>query len=746
MIIKNEQLKKVLAIALVTAAIIIEGKQYAFAQFQPVLFSVNNSWRTQANPPVGAIGIGVFPNGTNLPSALTINTNLLPAGSQTGEVFRTDAPVGTTAWRMFSANVAANQKFSIVNPAGSNNVNLAVVQNGSMNFFTNTTGTLKMRISHDALDRPRIGIGGAAGFNPPLTYLHLGDVNAVFGYRTWMDVGTLYAQGTDNMYTGLKNDPANPAGDKNDAIINWGNNPIDPNFPQNTDRLRFIFTSILGGGIPKASTFDGLEVARMTAAFDNTTNNVFSRMGVGDFFTPNLDPQNALEIRANTDAAGNIIDPSPSGLRFTHLTSAFIPTVTTNEYLSVDAAGNVILVNDGGGGIGTCGASALTAHGDIPLGGNNFYFENGHTPTAGINNVGIGMPCGSPLAAKLDVVNAENNFGGHFTSNFTTGANYGIFSEANGSGLNIGLLGFAQGNGSSGQSFGVQGQARGSLVNYGGNFSATLNIGGATINYGVIGNASSAATNIGVQGEATAGGTNRAGKFVGDLEYTNSLIGSDIKLKENIQDIPNATNTLMQLQPRTFTFKTNDFPSMNLPAGTRFGLIAQELETVLSELVKPSFQPATVDSAGNVIYQAVEYESSDYIALIPILIQGFKEQQAQINSLLNAKSTNPQINQFTSLPSTDAELASENSILWQNFPNPFGDGTIIRYFVINKSASASMIFYDEFGNQVKTVELPHKGQNAELNLSTSNLAAGIYSYSLVVDGKITDTKKMIKSK
>ena len=98
------------------------------------------------------------------------------------------------------------------------------------------------------------------------------------------------------------------------------------------------------------------------------------------------------------------------------------------------------------------------------------------------------------------------------------------------------------------------------------------------------------------------------------------------------------------------------------------------------------------------------------------------------------------------VPSTDAELASANAILWQNFPNPFGDGTVIRYFVPEKTASASILFYDEFGNEIKTMELPYKGVKAELNLSTSSLAAGLYSYSLMVNGRVADSKKMLKSK
>lgn len=33
----------------------------------------------------------------------------------------------------------------------------------------------------------------------------------------------------------------------------------------------------------------------------------------------------------------------------------------------------------------------------------------------------------------------------------------------------------------------------------------------------------------------------------------------------------------------------------------------------------------------------------------------------------------------------------------------------------------------------------------QLNITATNLAAGIYSYSLIVNGKVVDTKKMIKN-
>ncbi len=42
-------------------------------------------------------------------------------------------------------------------------------------------------------------------------------------------------------------------------------------------------------------------------------------------------------------------------------------------------------------------------------------------------------------------------------------------------------------------------------------------------------------------------------------------------------------------------------------------------------------------------------------------------------------------------------------------------------------------------------EIEDKGMG-QLNIDASNLSAGMYSYSLVVNGKVIDTKKMMCSK
>ncbi len=83
---------------------------------------------------------------------------------------------------------------------------------------------------------------------------------------------------------------------------------------------------------------------------------------------------------------------------------------------------------------------------------------------------------------------------------------------------------------------------------------------------------------------------------------------SDINLKENIQSIENPIDIVNDLRGVRFEWKENHNPS--------FGVIAQELEQVLPELVNGD-NPKTVN----------------YNGLIGVLIEAVKEQQKQINEL-----------------------------------------------------------------------------------------------------------------
>ncbi|HEY6118343.1 MAG TPA: tail fiber domain-containing protein [Pyrinomonadaceae bacterium] len=61
--------------------------------------------------------------------------------------------------------------------------------------------------------------------------------------------------------------------------------------------------------------------------------------------------------------------------------------------------------------------------------------------------------------------------------------------------------------------------------------------------------------------------------------------GSDARLKRDIRPFPNLLNKVAQLQPVNFFWRTDEFPDRHFGSSESYGLIAQDVEKVLPELV-----------------------------------------------------------------------------------------------------------------------------------------------------------------
>ncbi len=85
-------------------------------------------------------------------------------------------------------------------------------------------------------------------------------------------------------------------------------------------------------------------------------------------------------------------------------------------------------------------------------------------------------------------------------------------------------------------------------------------------------------------------------------------------------------------------------------------------------------------------------------------------------------------------------------MLYQNAPNPFGGGgTKINYFLPQNIMGAAMVFYDMFGNKLQETPLTQTGMGTVI-INPARLSDGVYSYSLVINGTVVDTKKMVYQK
>ena len=91
---------------------------------------------------------------------------------------------------------------------------------------------------------------------------------------------------------------------------------------------------------------------------------------------------------------------------------------------------------------------------------------------------------------------------------------------------------------------------------------------------------------------------------------------SDIRLKKNINSIVSALPTIDRLNPVTYNWNSTAKELNNMKTdGLEYGLIAQELEGILPELVHPLYS---------------DYKAIDYIKLIPLLIKGIQELNKKI--------------------------------------------------------------------------------------------------------------------
>ena len=111
--------------------------------------------------------------------------------------------------------------------------------------------------------------------------------------------------------------------------------------------------------------------------------------------------------------------------------------------------------------------------------------------------------------------------------------------------------------------------------------------------------------------------------------------------------------------------------------------------------------------------------------------------QQQINDLkamISSTNSNSSQQDATNIILTSASLA-------QNIPNPFTHTTTINYTLPKQFVAAQILITDNSGKTVKQVAVTGTGKGT-LNVDASSFASGTYQYSLVVDGKLIESKRM----
>lgn len=226
------------------------------------------------------------------------------------------------------------------------------------------------------------------------------------------------------------------------------------------------------------------------------------------------------------------------------------------------------------------------------------------------------------------------------------------------------------------------------------------------------------------------------GRFVEEESLSGeSLVSESISRLNPIRQIDNREEQKMKvpedfkqhMQESGYEIDDEVSPVQVPQSKVRYALEYETLKEIFPELVYE-------DEDGNV--------SINYIDMIPLLVQSVKELKSQISELQGAKSGAKSINMSTDI---NQNKAVEILTLSQNVPNPFTTSTTISVTVPRKTKNAAIFVYDMSGKQLKEIEISTRGKT-NISISSEGLAAGMYMYSLIADGKVISTKKMILTK
>ena len=167
-------------------------------------------------------------------------------------------------------------------------------------------------------------------------------------------------------------------------------------------------------------------------------------------------------------------------------------------------------------------------------------------------------------------------------------------------------------------------------------------------------------------------------------------------------------------------------------SSVNYGLDAAQLKVAFPKLVQQ-------DEDGNY--------SINYVEMIPLLVKGLNEMSAKIEILEHKLAEKTHSRNVKSETTSIADVPNEIDMVRmdQNKPNPFSESTVIGLNIPEKTQKANIFIYDLSGKQIQNVMVTERGET-NITVYAKDLNAGMYIYSLVADGRVVVTRRMIVDK
>jgi hypothetical protein len=357
----------------------------------------------------------------------------------------------------------------------------------------------------------------------------------------------------------------------------------------------------------------------------------------------------------------------------------------------------------------------------------------GNTPYGkAVSNVGV--------SASTNVTEGKNNIGviGSINANsqYSNDKNYGVIGVVSpvnyGHGRNYGLCGMI---GFSGEHYGGAGIY---ATNYTYFFSNPTNIQGTYAGYFV--------GPVNVSGYLTATGlyiptdsklnrnTASLNESKGSVSTLDKLLTMNVieyNIKSNLKNNRKSDAGQNTTEADTEAYKELLREEQEMASRRHFGIDAEELKRIYPDLVLEG-------QDGNL--------AVNYVELVPILIRSIQELKAELDEVKGGTSSR----RARSLSIEDEKSTDilsptlQGCVLYQNNPNPFKEQTVIRFKLANNVQNASICIFDMAGKMLKKIPISSEMDN--VSVGGYELGEGMFLYSLIANGQVIATKRMVITK
>ena len=273
-------------------------------------------------------------------------------------------------------------------------------------------------------------------------------------------------------------------------------------------------------------------------------------------------------------------------------------------------------------------------------------------------------------------------------------------------------------------------------------------------NFGIYGTLYNGSNGVGVLGSIAYMPTSVVGKYAGffdgqvlatgEIRASSFVTTSDARLKTNIESFAlegKALEKVLDMDVVSYNYKerklekseldTTDYSALREfnkeQAEIRhYGLLAQDLQKIYP----------------NLVYEGQDgYLGINYVELVPVLIRSIQELKQELDEVKGGSGAKTRSG---SDESADFSSVATGNVLYQNTPNPFKEQTTIRFSLADGVQDASICIFDMTGKTIK--KLPISSGMDSVSVGGYELGEGMFLYSLIVNGQVIDTKRMVISK